>query len=58
MKQSGRASALRREALDWIFDDGGDGVFSFRNVCDTLGIDSARLRERLIGKRAAERQAA
>ncbi len=41
------ARALRREALAWVFDDGGDGPFVFVNVCETLGVDSERLRARV-----------
>lgn len=53
------ARALRREAIDWIFDESADGLpFSFVTVCETLGVDSEKLRERLIEKRAAERRAA
>ncbi len=44
------------EALDWIFDDGAEGVFSFVNVCDVLGIDSGRLRAR-VRARLAEKEA-
>src|SRR5208282_3953470 len=31
------------EAQAWIFDDGGDGPFSFRTCCETLEIDGERL---------------
>jgi len=50
----------RRRAAEtsaWLFDDSADGVFSFQNVCDVLGIDGealrARVRERSSDKRAA-----
>ncbi len=52
MKQSGRASALRRDARAWLFGD-GDGPFSFRTCCETLEIDCERLRERFRERRAA-----
>ncbi len=47
MKQSGRASAQAAEALDWIFDDGGDGPFAFRSVCEVLEVDAERLHARI-----------
>jgi len=54
--QGARAQAA--DALAWVFDDGGDGPFAFVHVCETLGIDGEKLRERLIEKRAVETQAA
>ena len=40
----------RRRAAEtsaWVFDDSADGVFSFQNVCDVLGIDGEALRARV-----------
>jgi hypothetical protein len=37
-----------REAQLWIFDDKGDGPFSFRFVCDALEIDPRGLRDWLV----------
>jgi hypothetical protein len=37
-----------REAYLWIFDDMGNGPFSFDEVCNTLGIDPRRLRDWII----------
>jgi hypothetical protein len=37
-----------REARFWIFQDKGDGPFSFEDVCDALGVDPRRLRELII----------
>ena len=55
-RRSQRAKALRREAIDWIFDESADGLpFAFVSVCETLGIDAERLRAR---ERTMERQAA
>jgi hypothetical protein len=56
-KHSQRASALRRDAREWIFG-GGDGPFSFVNVCDTLGIDGEALRVRVSGRNRRCRSAA
>ncbi len=54
MKQSGRASALRRDARAWIFGD-ADGPFNFRTCCETLEIDGEKLRERIRGRSAEKR---
>lgn len=35
---------LFKEAESWIFDDDGRWIFSYRNVCDVLGIDGDYLR--------------
>jgi hypothetical protein len=35
---------LFKEAERWIFDDDDSRVFSYRNVCDVLGIDADYLR--------------
>ncbi len=43
----------RTEALAWVLDNCGDGVFSFVNVCDTLGIDSEALRAGVRERQAA-----
>ena len=52
------ARALRREAIDWIFDESADGLpFSFASVCDTLDIDVEALRERVRGRSADKRAA-
>lgn len=37
-----------REARLWIFDNQGEGPFSYVDVCDTLGIDPHRLREWIV----------
>jgi hypothetical protein len=37
-----------REAQFWIFDDKGNGPFSFQHVCDLLEIDSCRLRDWIV----------
>ncbi|OGQ80554.1 MAG: hypothetical protein A3G40_01235 [Deltaproteobacteria bacterium RIFCSPLOWO2_12_FULL_57_22] len=35
------------EAEDWMFEEGSDWVFSFENICETLGIDPHYLRKGL-----------
>jgi len=37
-----------REAQFWIFDDKGNGPFSFQNVCDSLEIDPGGLRNWIV----------
>jgi len=45
----GRSRArLFEEAEEWLFRAGGDGLFSFENVCDALEIDMNRLRRSLL----------
>jgi hypothetical protein len=39
-----RGKILFKEAESWIFDDDNNGIFSYRNVCDFLGIDADYLR--------------
>ncbi|HKN62539.1 MAG TPA: hypothetical protein VJW93_15260 [Candidatus Acidoferrales bacterium] len=53
VRRSQGEAALRRDALAWIFG-GGDGPFSFVNVCETLGIDAERLRARVCFIQARE----
>src|SRR5438552_1105070 len=42
----GRAFNLRREALIWLTTDDRSDVFAFENICEALGIDASRLRQR------------
>ena len=35
---------LFREAEEWIFCEDWQWVFSFRNICDVLGVDAGALR--------------
>jgi hypothetical protein len=39
---------MSAEAEEWILEDTWDYPFSFRVICDTLGIDSDCLRSRLV----------
>lgn len=41
-------SKLHREAAAWIFSDDSSWPFSFVNLCDALGVDPSRLRQRLL----------
>src|SRR6266849_6830441 len=46
----GRAFNLRREALTWLTTDERSDVFAFENICEALGIDPSRLRQRVLGE--------
>ena len=48
----GRAFNLRREALTWLTSDESRDVFGFENICEALGIDAERLRQRVLGEAA------
>jgi hypothetical protein len=40
-----RAVRLFAEAREWLLGPGGDGPFSFENVCYLVDVDAARLRQ-------------
>jgi len=44
--QTSKARRLHREAEHWILDDDRMWVFSFRNICDALGVDAEAMRAR------------
>jgi len=44
----GRPAALRREALHWLRSETRTNVFDFESICEALGIDPGRLRERVM----------
>jgi hypothetical protein len=46
--RDGKGRMLFREAEEWIQEKSGDWLFSFANICETLGFDPAYLREGLI----------
>ncbi|MGH7827171.1 MAG: hypothetical protein ACREQ7_18600 [Candidatus Binatia bacterium] len=46
--RDGKGRALFQETEEWIMEENGDWLFSFANVCDTLGFDSGYLREGLL----------
>ena len=47
---------MSAEAEEWLMEDTWDYPFSFRVICDTLGIDSDCLRSRLLDWKEAELQ--
>jgi hypothetical protein len=46
--RDGKGRALFQETEEWILERQGDWLFSFANVCDTLGFDPDYLREGLL----------
>lgn len=46
----GRALNLRREAFTWLTAGDRSDVFAFENICETLGIDAGRLRQRVVSE--------
>ncbi len=45
LARDGKGRALFREAEDWVQEKNGDWLFSFANICETLGFDPSYLRE-------------
>ena len=43
-----RGKALFRDAEEWILEQESEWIFSFENICDTLGINASYLRQGLI----------
>lgn len=46
--RDGKGKTLFRETEEWVLDDHGDWLFSFANVCETLGFEADYLRQGLI----------
>jgi len=46
--ESGKRKKLFNEAEEWILEEDGDWIFSFRNVCEHLGFNPAYLRQGLL----------
>lgn len=44
--RSAKGRRLCRDAEKWILSDDQAWVFSFRNICDTLGVDAEAMRAR------------
>jgi hypothetical protein len=44
----GRGKRLFEEAEQWIVDGGGDWIFSFEHICETLGVNPEYLRRGLL----------
>jgi len=48
MAESGKGKKLFNETEEWILEEDGDWIFSFRNVCEHLGLNPAYLRQGLL----------
>ncbi len=46
--RTGKANVLFQEAEDWILDESSDWLFSFENVCESLGLDAKYVRKGLL----------
>ena len=48
----GRPLNLRREAFLWLTMDDQSDVFAYESICEALGIDADRLRQRVLSEAA------
>jgi hypothetical protein len=48
----GRPLNLGREALIWLTTDDQSDVFAYERICEALGIDAGRLRQRVLSEGA------
>jgi hypothetical protein len=48
MAEGGKGKKLFNEAEEWILEEDGDWIFSFRNVCELLGLNPAYVRQGLL----------
>jgi hypothetical protein len=51
-----RKQSLHREAEEWIANDDRSYLFSFENVCETLGFDANYMRDGLLRWKRAARE--
>ena len=56
--RDGKGKVLFQETEEWVLDQGDEWLFSFANVCDTLGFDPDYLRRGLPGAGRAGRDRA
>lgn len=48
LAENGKSKKLFDDAEEWVLKEGADWIFSFRNVCELLGIDPEYLRAGLM----------
>src|SRR5262245_49179045 len=48
LAKRGSARRLFMEAEEWILEKGGDWIFSFKNICGTLGLNPEYIRKGLL----------
>jgi hypothetical protein len=58
LARRGRARRLFTEAEEWIFRKGSDWIFSFRNICGTLGFNPGYVRQGLLRWKEKEKKTA
>ena len=46
--RDGKGKALFRETEEWVLEQQGDWLFSFANVCETLGFEPDYIRQGLV----------
>ncbi|HJU61881.1 MAG TPA: hypothetical protein VJ864_07525 [Candidatus Binatia bacterium] len=54
--RDGKGKMLFQEAEDWVLDNNSDWLFSFGNVCETLGFSPEYLRQGLAQWKAAKQE--
>ncbi|HEY7165766.1 MAG TPA: hypothetical protein VIB79_14465 [Candidatus Binatia bacterium] len=52
LARDGKGKLLFQETEEWIVDGNGDWLFSFANVCETLGFDPEYMRRGLLDWKA------
>jgi hypothetical protein len=48
LAKRGSAGRLFTEAEEWILENGNDWIFSFKNICETLGFNPEYVRQGLL----------
>jgi len=48
LAKRGREGRLFTEAEEWILEKGSDWIFSFKNICETLGFNPEYVRQGLL----------
>src|SRR5215813_7655838 len=48
LAKRGREGRLFTDAEEWILEKGSDWIFSFRNICETLGFNAEYVRQGLL----------
>jgi hypothetical protein len=47
LARDGKGKSLFREAEEWVQDKGGEGIFAFNSICESLGLNPDYLRRGL-----------
>ena len=55
--RDGKGKTLFRDAVEWIEEENADWLFSFENVCETMGFDPQYVRDGLMRWKEAKLQA-